>query len=60
MAWTDLDPFIDKHSMRMQAIERYARGDIVQHIEAAMGVNRHAPHLDGRIYGAVRSLPTCA
>ncbi|KML38954.1 integrase [Burkholderia cepacia] len=62
LAWTGLDPAIaEPVKVRMQAIERYARGDAVHDIEAATGVNRRqlyrllerglAPHPDGRIYG---------
>ncbi|MGU8077124.1 integrase [Burkholderia pyrrocinia] len=62
LAWTEFDASIGDHvKVRMQAIERYARGDAVKDIETATGVNRRqlyrllerglAPHPDGRIYG---------
>jgi transposase-like protein len=61
VAWTELDAAARKHfRARMQAIERYARGEPVKDIEEATGVNRRQlyrlleralePHRDGRIF----------
>jgi putative transposase len=62
VAWTELDAPGRKHfRARIQAIERYARGEPVKDIEDATGVNRRQlyrlleralePHRDGRIFG---------
>jgi putative transposase len=62
VAWTELDAPARKHfRARIQAIERYARGEPVKDIEDATGVNRRQlyrlleralePHRDGRIFG---------
>lgn len=62
LAFTELDATASKRvKARMQAIERYARGESVKDIEQATGVNRKQlyrllergmlPHPDGRIYG---------
>jgi putative transposase len=62
VAWTEFDaPARKRIRLRMQAIERYARGEPVKDIEHATGVNRRQlyrlltralePHRDGRIFG---------
>ncbi|QBR04314.1 DDE-type integrase/transposase/recombinase [Paraburkholderia pallida] len=62
VAWTEFDaPARKRIQLRMQAIERYARGEPVKDIEHATGVNRRQLyrlleralelHHDGRIYG---------
>ncbi|BCG01575.1 hypothetical protein PPGU19_095350 (plasmid) [Paraburkholderia sp. PGU19] len=62
VAWTDFDAKARKViKMRMQAIERFARGEPVKGIEQSTGVNRRqlyrllerglSLHPDGRIYG---------
>nr|WP_321167037.1 helix-turn-helix domain-containing protein [Caballeronia cordobensis] len=62
VAWTELDSAArERFKSRMQAIERYARGESVKDIEEATGVNRRQlyrlleraleSHSDGRIFG---------
>ncbi|MBN3760760.1 integrase [Burkholderia sp. Ac-20365] len=62
VAWTDYEARARKvFSNRIQAIERFARGDAIGDIERSAGVNRRqiyrwleralAPHPDGRIFG---------
>jgi hypothetical protein len=62
VAWTDFDVKARKViKIRIQAIERFARGEPVKAIEQSTGVNRRqlyrwlerglSPHPDGRIFG---------
>ncbi len=62
IAWTELDAETrEVMKLRIDAVERYARGERVKDIEKVTGVNRRqiyrwlerglAPHPDGRIFG---------
>lgn len=62
IAWTELDVEArEVAKLRIEAVERYARGERVKDIEKVTGVNRRqiyrwlerglAPHPDGRIFG---------
>ncbi|MDF3887756.1 helix-turn-helix domain-containing protein [Cupriavidus basilensis] len=62
IAWTELDVKTrEAMKRRIEAVERYARGERVKDIEKVTGVNRRqiyrwlerglAPHPDGRIFG---------
>lgn len=62
IAWTKLDVAArEVTKRRIEAVERYARGERVKDIEKVTGVNRRqiyrwierglAPHPDGRIFG---------
>lgn len=68
VAWTELDASArEAVQARMDAVERYARGEELNAIEHSTGINRRqlyrwlarglSPHPDGRIYGFRALLP---